>query len=221
MKITSKKRKMKIAEMEHQELNTHFPPRPQDEAPTETISPISSLGVDDSQIKIRAKEITLLPIEEIKLNPKNRNSHPEDQIEDLAKIIKYQGFRDPIILSNQSQVTPAGEGRFLAAMKLGMKEVPVIFQDFDDAEQEYLYGISNNAIASRSHLDFTSIHTDIADMGPFDTILLGIKDFNFEPTPIELPSDEERQQEENAKMVECPRCGKCFDAKDNKMESIK
>ena len=36
-----------------------------------------------------------VPIEELVPNPRNPNTHPEDQVKLLAKIIKFQGFRSP------------------------------------------------------------------------------------------------------------------------------
>jgi hypothetical protein len=53
-------------------------------------------------VQIKSKEIKLVPIEEIKLNPKNYNKHPEKQSERLAKLRANQGYRIPGIISNLS-----------------------------------------------------------------------------------------------------------------------
>lgn len=130
---------------------------------------------------IRSKEIVMVPISDVKLDPKNRNKHPEDQIERLKQIIRYQGFRNPIVISNRTGFCKAGEGRVLAARALGLKEVPAIFQDFESEEQETAYGISDNAIALWAELDFSGINTDVPDLGPdFDIDLLGIKNFGID-----------------------------------------
>jgi len=135
---------------------------------------------------IRAKNIQIVPIKDLKLNPKNRNKHPKEQIERLQKLIEYQGFRNPVIVSNQSGYVVVGHGRVQAAKKLGVKEVPVIYQDFDDEIQEQAYLISDNAIASWAELDLSEINVDIQDMGPdFDIELLGLKDFEIEPADKE------------------------------------
>ena len=63
----------------------------------------------------------------------------------LLKVIKYQGFRNNNWISNQSGFIVAGHGRFLAAIRAGLEEVPVIYQDFENAEQEYAYGVSDSA----------------------------------------------------------------------------
>ena len=131
----------------------------------------------------KAHAITLVKTDSIVPNERNRNRHDENQINQLCKIIKYQGFRIPLIVSNLSGKLVSGHGRLLAAKQLGLQEVPVIYQDFEDAEQEFLAGVSDNAIASQAELDLPSIHVDIQEMGPFDLDLLGVKDFQFEPDP--------------------------------------
>lgn len=128
------------------------------------------------------KEVKWVPVNEIKPNKKNRNSHPEDQIKRLASIIAYQGFRTPLIVSNRTGLLVAGHGRLIAAKQLSLKTVPVSFQDFESEEQEYAASVSDNAIASWSELDLSGINSDIPELGPdFNIDMLGIKDFVLEP----------------------------------------
>ena len=67
---------------------------------------------------IAAKDISLIPTKDIKINPKNRNKHHPDQIKRLMEIIEYQGFRSPVIISNRTGMLVAGHGRLQAAKKL-------------------------------------------------------------------------------------------------------
>lgn len=124
------------------------------------------------------------PLEEIsnlKPHPKNRNKHPKEQIQRLANIIKYQGVRHPIIVSQLSGFIVAGHGRLEAAKLLGMDAFPVEYQEFKSEEQEYAFLQSDNAIALWAELDLSGINTDIGDLGPdFDIDLLGLKDFKIE-----------------------------------------
>lgn len=134
-------------------------------------------------MEVQAKEIVLKEISELRPSPKNRNKHSDEQIERLKQIIQYQGFRNPIIVSNRSGYIVAGHGRLMAASKLGMTHVPVIYEDFESEEQEYAAGVSDNSIASWAELDLKGIHLDLPELAPFDINLLGIKDFKFEPDP--------------------------------------
>jgi DNA modification methylase len=142
---------------------------------------------------IQAKEIQLVDIDSLVLNPKNNNKHPKEQIERLAKIIQYQGFRNPVVVSKRTGFVLAGHGRIEAAKIAGLKEIPAMFQEFDNEAQEYAYLTSDNAIASWAELDLSAVNTEMLDLGPdFDIDLLGIKDFVIEPIEkFEPQSDED------------------------------
>lgn len=131
---------------------------------------------------IQAKEIQLVDIDSLVLNPKNNNKHPKEQIERLAKLIQYQGFRNPVVVSKRTGFVLAGHGRIEAAKIAGLKEVPAMFQDFDNEAQEYAYLTSDNAIAAWAELDLSAVNVEMLDLGPdFDIDLLGIKEFTIEP----------------------------------------
>lgn len=137
------------------------------------------------------------PIAKLKPNPNNRNIHPKEQITRIAELLKYQGWRAAIVVSNRSGLIVAGHGRLLAAKKLKMEKVPVHYQDFDSEEQEYAHSIADNAIPNWATLDLSNIHLDIQGMDP--TILqldmLGIQDFRFEPPASEAQCDEDHVPE--------------------------
>lgn len=130
-------------------------------------------------MEIKSKEIQIVSISELKMKSGNRNHHPQNQIEELAKQFKYQGFRNPLIVSNQSGEIVCGNGRFLAAKRAGLKELPVIFQDYDSAEQEYKHHVADNGISLWAELDIENIKLDLQEFD-FDSANLGIKDFNLE-----------------------------------------
>lgn len=170
------------------------------------------------KIIVHCNETKLVSIAELKPHPKNRNSHPKEQIERLAKILKYQGWRYPVKVSNLSGYVTSGHGRIEAAKLLGWNEVPVSFQDYVSDEQEYSDIVADNAIASWSELDFSGINTDIGEFGPFDIDLLGIKNFQVD-TPNFAPGslDEQGKLDEKKPVItQCPNCGECFDANENK-----
>lgn len=139
-------------------------------------------------------------IKELKEHPKNPNKHPKEQIERLAEIIKYQGWRNPIVVSKQSGFIVAGHGRLAAAKLLKLKEVPVSYQDFADSDQEYLFLISDNSIAQWAEVDLAQVNTDIGEMGlgpDIDLKLLGIENFELDPP---------RRAKKKTHLL-CPNCG--------------
>ena len=59
--------------------------------------------------------------------------------------------------------------------------MPVVYQDFDNVDQEYAFIQSDNAIALWAELDFSGINADIGELGPdFNIDMLGLKDFTID-----------------------------------------
>lgn len=124
----------------------------------------------------------LAPVETLKPHPKNRNTHPKDQIARLASILAYQGIRAPIVVSSLSGFIVKGHGTLEAIRANGARTAPIVYQDFKDSDQEYAFLQGDNAIAAWAEIDLSGINTDLADLGPdFDIDMLGLRDFVVEP----------------------------------------
>lgn len=133
-------------------------------------------------MQVKATNIELVSVKSLIPHPKNMNKHPPEQIERLAKIIEYQGFRNPVVVQRGTNLVVAGHGRIEAARKIGIERVPVTYQEFESEAQLYAYMTSDNAIASWAELDLSMVNSEMLDLGPdFDIDLLGIKDFVIEP----------------------------------------
>ncbi len=142
-------------------------------------------NVDESPAKpmeslVRATEIKFIDIASVVYNPRNANIHTKKQIDELARLIGYQGFRNPVVISNRSGFLLAGHGRIEAIKQLGWTKVPAIFQDFDNEAQEYSYLVSDNEIARWAMLDYDSIHTILQELPEVDTSYLGIENFKLD-----------------------------------------
>ena len=159
-------------------------------------------------MKIYCNYEKLVDPKKLKDHPKNRNQHGSDQIERLAKLYKANGIRQPITVSNLSGFIVFGHGRKLAAIRAGIKEFPVVYQDFDSTEQEYASIQADNAISSWSELDLSSINSDLADLGPdFDVDSLGIKNFVLDLAENDSEFDPSAATEEKKEHKTCPNCG--------------
>lgn len=133
----------------------------------------------------------ILPLKDLQKSRHQRNKHPKDQIERLAKIMKVHGVRHPIHVSALSGEVCFGHGRWEAAKANGWKEFPVVYQEFKDDQEEYACVQSDNAIAHWSELDLPSIKQDLLNFDKFDPDLLGIKSLDkikdkFEFKPLEI-----------------------------------
>lgn len=142
-------------------------------------------------MKVHCLYDTMLNVKDIKPHPKNTNKHSNDQIERLAKILNYQGWRSPIKISKRSGFITAGHGRLDAAVFNKWQQVPVNFQDYESEEQELADITSDNAIALWAELDLAKINDQFLDFKDFDLDLLGIEDFSLtEPMVAQCEEDE-------------------------------
>lgn len=149
---------------------------------------------------------------ELTPSDKNPNQHPQEQIERLAEIIRYQGFRSPIVVSTRTNHIVVGHGRLEAAKLLGLNQVPVSFQHFDDWDQEYAHMIADNAVSQWAKLDLAQINAEIPELGPIDINLLGLRDFEIEPMDkFDEPKEKSEPQDKESSLIKCPNCGVLID----------
>lgn len=147
-------------------------------------------------MEIKAQDIVIEPIEKLVEDPKNENVHSEKQIEALGKIIKINGFRAPLVVSKRSGFVIAGNGRLQAARLIGMTELPVIYQDFENEADELRHRLADNEISRYAELDkdkmlFNLKELDI-DLESFDFGDVGLLDFD----PVQLMMDDEDNLDE-------------------------
>lgn len=111
-------------------------------------------------------------------NPKNPNTHPEGQLKVLASIIKAQGWRSPVTISKRSGFVVRGHGRLAAAILLGLGQVPVDFQDYENEAAEWADMIADNKIAELAAIDNILMSELLGDLqaADFDMELTGFSD---------------------------------------------
>lgn len=110
--------------------------------------PLDKLDVN-SEIDVNKK--TSKPDETVKITkiePRKdqpRKNFNEDKLQELADSIKQFGIIEPIVVQDQGDhyEIVAGERRWRAAMKAGLKEVPVIIRNFTEQEKAEISLIEN------------------------------------------------------------------------------
>jgi DNA modification methylase len=114
-------------------------------------------------------------IDTLKPNPANPNKHPPEQIALLAKIIREQGWRNPIVISNRSGLITKGHARLEAARQLGAKMLPIDRQDYASDSEELADMIADNRIAELAEPDRFMLRElmEQLDTGDFDMDLTG------------------------------------------------
>lgn len=124
----------------------------------------------------------LVPVEDLKPNPRNPNTHPARQIELLAKNIRYFGWRHPVTVSKRSGLIVAGHGRLAAAQNLGLQLVPVDYQDFASESDEMAVLVADNRLAELASIDLNSLESVVNELkvDGFDTLLTGFEEADLD-----------------------------------------
>ena len=92
--------------------------------------------VIESEAKKDGKE-TLVKISKIEPNKKQpRKNFDEEKIEELAESIKQHGLIEPILVQDRGDHYEiiAGERRWRASLKAGLKEIPVLIRNYSEQE---------------------------------------------------------------------------------------
>ena len=90
--------------------------------------------------------ISVLPINEL-LRYENNPRNNADAVSYVAESIKDFGFKVPIVIDRQNVIV-AGDTRYQAAKKLGLKEVPCIIADDLTDEQVKAYRFMSTVIGT-------------------------------------------------------------------------
>jgi ParB family transcriptional regulator, chromosome partitioning protein len=95
----------------------------------------------------KAALVNTVPIERVRSNPKQpRRTFSEEALADLVVSIKQNGILQPIVVSPTEGGTfeiVAGERRWRAAQRAGLKEVPVVFRSGSEVERFEMSLIEN------------------------------------------------------------------------------
>lgn len=108
-----------------------------------TLTPASSPSAG------RKLAVDYIPIDQLKLDPKNPRLHGRKQVRQIANSIATFGFNVPVLADAQGTVI-AGHGRVLAARELGWSEVPTIAIEHLDAAQRRAFAIADNRLTENS-----------------------------------------------------------------------
>lgn len=121
---------------------------------------------------IADKKPTLRAIDTIFPYPNNAKKHGDDQVAKVAASISKFGWRGNPILVDKTGVIIAGHGRRLAALKLGLKFVPVIVEDDMTADEARAFRLADNRVAT-GDIDHDLLQAELMDL---DFDLVGIFD---------------------------------------------
>lgn len=130
-----------------------------------------------NKIPIYCRYSELRPVEGLTEHPRNPNTHPEEQLKKLAKVIEMNGWRAPVVISKRSGFITKGHGRLQAAKLAGWLEVPVEVQEYENEAAEYADMIADNKIAELALSDEEKLKGLVLELnGKIDLAALGMSD---------------------------------------------
>lgn len=107
-------------------------------------------------------KITLWNVDDVKPYHMNVKKHDPKQVEKIAKAVTEFGWDQPIVV-DKNGVIIKGHGRRLAAISLGLKQVPVLQREDLTEDQVKAARLSDNRVAI-SNIDTDMLQKELASM---------------------------------------------------------
>lgn len=117
----------------------------------------------------------------------NAKIHDFGQVETIVNSIEDYGFNDPVAIwhndEGQMEIVE-GHGRVLAAQKLGMEKLPVIYLDHLSDKQRREYVHVHNQTTLNSGFDFSILDEELSEFSDFDPERFGFETYNFDSNSL-------------------------------------
>lgn len=139
-------------------------------------------------------KIVYRPLKDLIPYARNSRTHSEAQLSQIAASIKEFGFTQPILLDGENGII-AGHGRWQAAVKLAMHDVPTIDLSHLTETQKKAYVIADNKLALNAGWDNEMLELELSELQ--DVMDLGIT--GFSPYEINALFDEKNDPDEEWK----------------------
>jgi hypothetical protein len=127
------------------------------------------------------RQIETWPIDRLRPYARNAKIHGTNQVAKIAASMAKFGWTVPCMVADDGELI-AGHGRVLAAIMLGLKDVPVIRLSHLDEDDRRAYRIADNKLTELSEWDDPILRDEIALLlaVDYDLGLLGIVDEDLE-----------------------------------------
>jgi len=150
-----------------------------------------------------------------RIKPYEKNPRRNDKaVQAVADSIREFGFRQPIVVDGDGVIV-VGHTRYKAALKLGLKTVPVHVAADLTPQQARAYRLADNRTAENAEWDVDLLPIELGELRDegFDLKLVGFSDKELAEYLREFDTDlddGDAVTEEAAETVRCPKCGHEF-----------
>jgi DNA modification methylase len=141
-----------------------------------------------------ARRIEIWPVERLVPYARNARTHSPEQVAQIAASILEFGFNAPILVDSNDGII-AGHCRLLAALKLGLREVPVVVLDHLSETQRRAYILADNKLALNAGWDEAVLASELKDL-EHEGLDLAVVGFSEEELAGLLADDDAGEQEE-------------------------
>jgi len=166
-------------------------------------------------------DVTIRPLNDIVPYGENPKKHPTEQVDKIASSIRRFGWDQPIVVDGDGTIIK-GHGRYQAAQKLGLGDVPVIEHTELTEAQARAARIADNRVAeSEWNDDLLATELELLDESDVSLEASGLDDREVEdligdvPDFDPVPEDEQPRLDETdadkPDWTECPECGHEFE----------
>ncbi len=156
-------------------------PQPQTGPEIEEYSTTATPKAYAGSVPVFCAHDAIVPLKDLRPNPKNPNQHPPEQIKLLASIIRATGWRAPITVSKRSGLVTKGHGHLMAAQLDDLTDAPVDYQDYASEAEELADLTADNRIAELATTDnkmLAEVFADI-DTGEIPFMLSGYTEDDY------------------------------------------
>lgn len=154
-------------------------------------------------------KIEYIPLEDINPYEHNAKLHPDSQVEQIMQSIQLVGFNDPIAIWKDNIIIE-GHGRYEAAKRLALENVPVIRLDDLTDEQRRAYALIHNKLTMNTGFDLEALNVELAEIQSIDMSFFdfAVEDFEtLDSINLDELFTDAPEQEKKPKEIVCPHCG--------------
>lgn len=164
--------------------------------------PIDAEQLKQLEAKIKSTAIEYVLIDSLFPDPKNAKRHPDHQIALLAESIRKFGFTSPIVIDEAGNIL-IGNGRYLAARRLGMKGVPAVRMTGLSPIEKIALSLSDNKISEHGEWDTENLAGNLKILidAPELSFDIGITGFDTVETDNILYGEKPKKKDDAADKV--------------------
>lgn len=161
------------------------------------------------EIQVNGKTIkfgdgcNFIKIDELVPYAKNPKKHDDKDIDLIIKSIERNGFGENLLICPETMEILSGNGRLLAAKKMGLTEVPCVYAPRGLSEKQK----ADIVIASNKLVEVSGYNDYLGELiAEFD---LELGDFGMDAPEMEIADEPDDEEPRTVKkhLLQCPQCG--------------